>query len=170
MTEESDLVQDVALSYGERFVLENFSHICKEQNNPLLNKVYDLYGSILIQKHLSWYLKEGILNASSVKKLEAKIAKGCKELGERLEELLDGFGIPAHLIYAPIAKDWQTFNDKEDDNVGEVSKDHPFKEHNSLEKKEKKKKVETKKPQSSHNKKASPLRKEKAKALVKEPV
>ena len=171
MTEESDLVQDVALSYGERFVLENFSHICKEQNNPLLKKVYDLYGAILIKKHLSWYLQEGILNSSSVKKLDAKIAKGCRELGERLEELLDGFGIPSHLIYAPIAKDWQTYNDKEDDNVGEVSKNHPF---NQNEKKQKDVKKETaqKNGTPSSDKKTSTTKKAKgkAKAPVKEPV
>ena len=129
MTEESDLVQNVALSYGERFVLENFDHICKEQNNPLLTKVYELYGALLIKKNLSWYLQEGILTSSTVKKLEGKISKACKELGERLEELLDGFGIPNHLVYAPIAKDWQTYNDKEEDNVGEVSKGHPFKQN-----------------------------------------
>ena len=98
MIEESDLVQEVALAYGERFVLQNFHNICKEQNNPLLDKVCALYGAMIIKKHLSWYLQEGILKASSCRSLDAKINATCKKLNERLEELLDGFGIPAHLI------------------------------------------------------------------------
>ena len=126
MTEESDLVQDVALSYGERLVLENFSNICKEQKNPLLNDIYNLYSYTVIKKHLSWYLQEGILNASSCKSLDSKISSLCKSLSDRLEELLEGLNIPEHLIYAPISKDWQTYNDHDDDNQGEVTKEHPF--------------------------------------------
>jgi acyl-CoA oxidase len=126
MVEESDLVQEVALSYGESFVLQNFHNICKEQNNPLLNEVCDLYGAMTIKKHLSWYLQEGILKASSCRRLDSKINTTCKKLNERLEELLDGFDIPEHLLFAPIAKDWQSYNDQKEDNQGEINPKHPF--------------------------------------------
>ena len=40
------------------------------------------------------------------------------ELGPNAQSIIDGFGIPAHLIAAPIAADWQAYNRV--DNQGEL--------------------------------------------------
>ena len=45
----------------------------------------------------------------------------CAQLSTVANELVDAFGIPDHLVAAPIASDWRAFN--ETDNQGEVRAD-----------------------------------------------
>lgn len=51
----------------------------------------------------------------------------CRELCARLaahgQQLVDAFGIPEHLVAAPIAADWETYNVT--DNQGELIGEEP---------------------------------------------
>jgi hypothetical protein len=47
-----------------------------------------------------------------------QISALCKELAPLSQRYVDAFGIPKHLVAAPIAFDWEEFNKV--DNVGEV--------------------------------------------------
>jgi acyl-CoA oxidase len=42
----------------------------------------------------------------------------CENLGPHAISLVDAFGIPEHMRYAPIAGDWKKYN--ETDNFGEL--------------------------------------------------
>lgn len=126
MKHHSDLVQAVALSYGQLEVLNAFSRTCMTHNNPLLSRVYNLYANLLVQQESSWYLRCGLISRSYARKLECKIQQHNKALVPHCDELLAGFSIPEALIHAPCAKNWQDYNQQNDDNQGELNKGHPF--------------------------------------------
>ena len=52
------------------------------------------------------------------KKLPQLIRLLCSELAPQAIALVDSFGIPAHMRHAPIAGDWEKYN--ETDNFGEI--------------------------------------------------
>ena len=45
----------------------------------------------------------------------------CAELGSQAIELVNGFGVPEHMLRSPIAQDWVAFNER--DTQGEVLSD-----------------------------------------------
>ena len=118
MEECSDLVQDLAFSYGERMVLEQFNSACEKVNLEPLNRLRDLYAMSILKKNLTWYLTNGILAPRDAKKIQSKITSLCKKIYPDLDLFLDSFNIPEYLIHAPIAKNWSQFN--EFDNQGEL--------------------------------------------------
>ena len=48
-----------------------------------------------------------------------EIRRLCAELAPHSLTLAEGFGIPSHLLYAPIALDWEEYNQY--DNQGELA-------------------------------------------------
>jgi len=50
--------------------------------------------------------------------VQALIARLCAEVGHEALPLVSAFGIPDHLLAAPIASDWVKYN--EVDNKGEI--------------------------------------------------
>lgn len=118
VNESADLVQDLALAYGERFVLEQFELAIEECPLPALMKLKELYAKTKIKEHASWYLSEGILSGRDYKKICREINDLNKEIMPDVEMLINAFDIPEFLVHAPIAKDWVEFNSF--DNKGEV--------------------------------------------------
>ncbi|KAI7838260.1 hypothetical protein COHA_007949 [Chlorella ohadii] len=81
---------------------------------PALNLLALLYGLTRIEAGVECYLSTGALSGDAIKALHAKANALCRELGAgngRLAlALCDGFGIPDHLLQAPIAVgNWRTF-------------------------------------------------------------
>ena len=77
-----------------------------------------LYAYNYVETNLAWYLHEEILNSSQAKTIKKISQDLTAKLGKQSLKLIQAFGIPDHVICAPIAGDWVKYN--EVDNQGEI--------------------------------------------------
>lgn len=119
MHEQSDLVQAYARAYADRFVLDQLSAAVEEIDWLVLSQLKELYTLLTLDEHIAWYLMEGLLTTRSARKIKQRINKLIQLLAPHTESLLAAFNIPEHMVYAPVARDWQEFNHKDYDNRGE---------------------------------------------------
>jgi len=129
MLEESDMVQRLAVAYGERVVLEQFDleiarlreSALEEERGlvPTLEQLRMLYALSRIVDDGAWLTADGLLDPSAIKEADAQVSALCAALGVKALELGDGFGIPEHMHHAPIAQDWEKYNSTE--NNGELT-------------------------------------------------
>lgn len=120
MKEQSDNIQGFSLAFGERMVFEQVSVSIKE--NPqlahLLTPIALLYALHCIETDMSWFLCSELLSIEQGKAIRILSAELCRDLGKISPELVKAFGIPDHLVAAPIAENWQEYNKY--DNQGEL--------------------------------------------------
>ncbi len=122
MTEESNTVQAMARAFAERFTLNAFVEALQnpDLDDPVIEKLARLYAFQAIKDDLAFFLVEGLLSRSQARNLDRQISKLCADLCPFISYLIEAFGIPEHLIHAPIARDYVSFNLLEKDNCGEV--------------------------------------------------
>ncbi|EPZ31508.1 Acyl-CoA dehydrogenase/oxidase domain-containing protein [Rozella allomycis CSF55] len=122
MKQESDAIQDLAKAHGERIVIENLVKrvipTCDSDLKSILNDVGLLYGLNYLENNLGFYLKEEIVSPSNAKAVCDLSRKLTSKLAKCATQLVDSFGIPSHVLSAPIANDWVKYN--ESDNQGEI--------------------------------------------------
>lgn len=121
MKHESDLVQGTAEAYGERQVMVaslDAAKQCSYGLSQVINKVVMLYALSKLEANLGWYLYNRILLPEAGKAVPAAVRQLCSTLGAHSQTLVNSFGIPRHLVAAPIAGDWEAFNIG--DNQGEL--------------------------------------------------
>jgi acyl-CoA oxidase len=77
-----------------------------------------LYGATRVERNLASYLAAGVLTGADVAALRAAVNKACRQLGGNGARaalvLCDAFGIPDHLLAAPIAFNWRTIGMNDD--------------------------------------------------------
>jgi len=113
MKEESDAIQATARAYGEtvsigRFA-ENIQHGAPSLK-PILGELYRLYALSSIEKDLSWFLCQKILTPDQAIEVGNAVRALCASLAPQALHLVDAFGVPDHMVQAPIALDWHKFN------------------------------------------------------------
>lgn len=130
MKGQSDLVQGAALAYAEREVMEaglaalmprgnsNGGGGAAGANGPLVEALLQLYGLRCVEADLAWFMTQGIIAPAVGRAIPAGVRALVSRLGPRALDLIQGFGIPEHLVAAPIAADWEAYNAV--DNRGEV--------------------------------------------------
>lgn len=121
MKQESDLVQDLARSYGERICLEQFMKAtlsAKGKVKETLRNVLILYANTVLKRNLSWYLLEKIIPLNKGKSVDETFTKYCRILGPLSLSLTNAFGLPESVLSSPIASNWIKYNEK--DREGEV--------------------------------------------------
>eukprot|EP00164_Ancoracysta_twista_P000973 GFYU01001273.1.p1 GENE.GFYU01001273.1~~GFYU01001273.1.p1 ORF type:complete len:652 (+),score=214.94 GFYU01001273.1:136-2091(+) len=121
MHEHQALVQRAAEAYGQRLVLEQFVegiNGADDELKPVLQEMRKLYGLSRIEEGLGYFIGAGHLPASAGIDVPKQVTDICRDLGDSAVDLVDGFGIPDHLIRAPIAHDWVDYNTY--DNAGEL--------------------------------------------------
>jgi len=124
MKQESDLIQAVATAFGERMVLERFIHLINTNTEldsshiETLNCLRSLYALSRLSADMGWILSEGLIPPKQGTLIQQEIRSLCTLLSPMCEDLTKGFGIPEHLLFAPIANDWVAYN--EFDNQGEL--------------------------------------------------
>src|SRR4051812_17438394 len=89
-------------------------------NRDMLVKITELYALSLIEQDLAWLLLHGFMTLASGSLLPRHTSAKIAELALQAIHIADGFGIPEEMLYAPIALDWERFN--ETDNRGELLK------------------------------------------------
>ena len=121
MYEESDLIQGLAQAYSERVIFETCLNILKTSEaslKPILSLIFSLSAIDWIEKDLGWFVSEGVISPRMARKVPELGRELCEELAPYAIPLIDAFGIPEHMRYAPIAGDWEAYN--ESDNLGEL--------------------------------------------------
>ncbi|KAK9840200.1 hypothetical protein WJX74_005380 [Apatococcus lobatus] len=121
MRRESDLVQALAQAYAEREVLEASIRAAAECDTKLagvLEAVIRLYALRRLEADLATLLGERILPIEAATDIPNLIRSSVADLAPNAQGLVDAFGIPEHLVAAPIAADWETYNAV--DNRGEL--------------------------------------------------
>eukprot|EP01135_Chromosphaera_perkinsii_P005449 Nk52_evm7s351 gene=Nk52_evmTU7s351 len=126
MQEESPLIQAVAQAHSERFVFDSMCNTIDKVSDAsvksTLSKVKSLYVADCVSRDAGYYLSNELISPKEGKQLYAFIDEMCSvndgALGSQALALVEAFGIPDHLIAAPIALDWVKYN--ETDNQGEL--------------------------------------------------
>ena len=116
--------QAAGRAYGERLISEQFLNVINSCNDeslrPVLLQLHRLYVLDILENDLGWYMLSGILSADLAHGVSVCIAQTCKELAPNSLALTEAFGMSDAMLSAPIALDWITYNER--DNQGEVRK------------------------------------------------
>ncbi|MDP5230625.1 MAG: acyl-CoA dehydrogenase family protein [Cellulophaga sp.] len=75
-----------------------------KKHQELFEKLGTLFALYEIRADATWYLEQGYFGSTKSKAIRQRVERLCTELRPHIEVLVDGFGIPEHLITAPIAK------------------------------------------------------------------
>ncbi|KAI8052873.1 acyl-CoA dehydrogenase/oxidase [Syncephalis plumigaleata] len=122
MLEASELIQATSRLYGERVCMEQFvSLIQTTPISPLRDTLVDIariYALAIVERDLAWYQTHGYITPANGAKLSDLLSDYVRQLAPRTLNILDGFAIPDELLFAPIALDWERYN--EYDNHGEL--------------------------------------------------
>lgn len=121
MKRQSDIVQGAAQAFAEQQVLEASLRAVSGLNGTLkdvMMQVVQLYALRSVESDLSWFMTEEVLNARSAQLVPEAVRGLVAGLGPYGQALVDAFGIPDHLVAAPIAGDWERYNRV--DNKGEL--------------------------------------------------
>ncbi|KAK9806580.1 hypothetical protein WJX73_004625 [Symbiochloris irregularis] len=122
MLQQSDAVQACALGYAEREVLDACLRTIQQAPSSLrqiLTQITTLHALHRLEADMAWLLTEGVVPLKFAKEVPLEIRALCQELAPSSQALVDSFGIPDHLVAAPIATDWEGYNRV--DNQGELS-------------------------------------------------
>ena len=121
MFEESDSIQALSQAYSDRVVyaasLETLKN-CDNALKPILEKLFVLSACDWISEDLGWFVTHKVLSKKTGRDLSKRMIELCAEIGPHALSLIDSFGIPEHMRHAPIAGDWEKYN--ETDNFGEL--------------------------------------------------
>ncbi|XP_063847738.1 uncharacterized protein LOC135092899 isoform X2 [Scylla paramamosain] len=121
MLKESGLVQDSAWAYGERLVSEQFEAVleqCEASLKPILTKLHHLYLLDVVEKNPTVFITNQLLQPDTLAKVVEASKELCREVGPDALALSDAFDISDSMLSAPIAQDWVSYNER--DNQGEV--------------------------------------------------
>jgi acyl-CoA oxidase len=117
MTEESERVQATAWAYGDR--------LCAEQSLSALTQRPDLKALLeppvtlvlldIVKNGLSWFLIRGIISRAAAQGVEEAWTLAVKRFGVVIREVVEGFGVPEELIFAPAAGNLIEFYSKKNE-------------------------------------------------------
>ena len=130
MYEKSDLIQGLAQAHSERVIFDacvDTLGSCEESLKPILNQLFILTAIDWIEKDLGWFVSQKVISSRLGQKVPEYGRKLCAQIAPSAIPLIDAFGIPEHMRYAPIAGDWIKYN--QTDNFGELIPELQNKSH-----------------------------------------
>lgn len=102
-----DELLEAARAHGELIQWEAFTSaidmIPSQSTHEVMVALRDLFGLCLIEKHMAWYLSNGLLTPQRAKAVSAAINRLLAQLRPHAQDLVDAFGLPPELIRADIA-------------------------------------------------------------------
>ena len=102
-----DHMVNLALAHVERVVLEQFVETVENCQDPALKptlkNLCDLFALWHMEKNKGWYLEHNYMEGMKTKAIRRQINRLCWEIRADAVTLVDGFGLPDHVIAAPIA-------------------------------------------------------------------
>jgi acyl-CoA oxidase len=120
MLRESDAVQALARAYAERLVLDAVAAAASSDRSVAapLTACGTLWAVRRMEADALWWTTRGGLPLDTAAALGDAVRASVKAIAPAAPALVRGFGIPDHLIAAPIAGDWEAYNAY--DNQGEL--------------------------------------------------
>ena len=121
MKEGNYQVQALAFAFGERVVAEfcvNELRICPSEIRKILEIIVKGYLEQTVIENLAWYLMHNYISVEAAENLKTDYRKILEEVHKNSLKIVNSFGIPEHLLTAPIAQDYEDFNSRP--NGGEV--------------------------------------------------
>jgi len=113
MREVSDMIQDLALAYGERNTIQScvrtMAQIKNAENRKVFTAVVRLFGTECIRRDLGFYMVEKAVSRDAADNTTATIHQLCNFLADNIEGLLTSLNVPAHALHTPIAGDWEKY-------------------------------------------------------------
>ena len=111
MREDNDIVQQVARAFGERIAAEfAWKRIQTHSNSNNLKNLLILYLklhlSAVVLKDLGWYILNDLVCIPAAKAINSLHKNVVDKLHPYALDTVNAFGIPEHLITAPIAQDY----------------------------------------------------------------
>lgn len=110
-----DLVVQLGWAHTEKWcmgVLLQEAAAAPAGAKPGLAAMAQLFGATRVERNLASYLAAGVLNGADAAALRAAVNRACRQLGGNGAKpalvLCKGFGVPDHLLAAPIAFNWRT--------------------------------------------------------------
>eukprot|EP01094_Clydonella_sp_ATCC50884_P020370 TRINITY_DN4221_c1_g1_i1.p1 TRINITY_DN4221_c1_g1~~TRINITY_DN4221_c1_g1_i1.p1 ORF type:complete len:617 (-),score=245.63 TRINITY_DN4221_c1_g1_i1:620-2224(-) len=124
MKQQSDSIQHASRSFGERLMTEQFIGAIDRlptasPTRRVLSDLCHLHVLTCIERDIAWFVGQGLLEPSFCNTVPEESRKLCDKVSPHSLALVQSFGIPDHLVMAPIAFDWEKFN--VGDNFGEVN-------------------------------------------------
>jgi acyl-CoA oxidase len=113
MYAQSDAVQAVTQAFGEREVLAAGLAALEAAAPPLralLDPVLRLYALSRLEANLGPLMADGLLGRAAGGAVAPAARALCAALAPRWGVAVRGFGVPEHLVAAPIAGDWARYN------------------------------------------------------------
>ncbi|WP_350290302.1 acyl-CoA dehydrogenase [uncultured Croceitalea sp.] len=98
---------EVGKAYSEvlamKWYYEFAATVPEGKYNDLIYQLGALHGLAIIRKDATWYLEQGYLSSTKSKAIRQRVERLSTELRPHANSLVEGFGIPKHLLTAPIA-------------------------------------------------------------------
>ncbi|KAG1657610.1 Acyl-coenzyme A oxidase, peroxisomal [Nymphon striatum] len=95
-------------AYAAELAYQTYADFVSEmpegKNKILFEQLGTLHALSEIRKDAEWYLEQGYIGGVKSKAIRQRVERLCTELRPHIEVLVDGFGIPASCLSAPIAK------------------------------------------------------------------
>ncbi|MEM1258232.1 MAG: acyl-CoA dehydrogenase [Bacteroidota bacterium] len=86
-----------------KWYYEKVSSVPNEEYQALLYKLGALHSLKIIRGDAEWFLEQGYIGSTKSKAIRQRVERLSSELRPHIRSLVDGFGIPNHLMTAPIA-------------------------------------------------------------------
>ncbi|EGR32939.1 hypothetical protein IMG5_065950 [Ichthyophthirius multifiliis] len=113
MEKENASVQNLAKSFGERIIADFAQDMILKARHDIripLDLCFQLHLLGVVLSNLGWYLINGIISIEGAKSLEENRKNSINKLHGMALHIVNSFGIPEHLLNAPIAQDYEKFN------------------------------------------------------------
>ena len=82
----------------------------KGANGEVYEKLFLLYAMKCVESDILWYLKHKIISPMAAGKMERQIHSLIKWVAARCDDIIESMGVPEHLVFSPIAKDYVKYN------------------------------------------------------------
>ncbi|KAL4462141.1 hypothetical protein ABPG72_010457 [Tetrahymena utriculariae] len=115
MEKENAAIQNLARQFGERiiadFAQQNLVNVRQDVKRPL-ELYFKLHLVSVVLSNLGWYLMNNVITSDAARSLE-ELRKECiVQIHPIALYSVNAFGIPEHLLCAPIAQNYETYNSK----------------------------------------------------------
>jgi hypothetical protein len=118
----SNLIQDLAQSYGERRIIdcciEWVNTITPAHDKKVMDTVFRVFALDCIKRDLGWYVKEKAIKPQAGANLITTQNGLVKDMSTNIADLLELLNVPDEVLQSPLAQDYVTYFSQP--NFGEV--------------------------------------------------
>ena len=122
MYHTSDLIQDLAMAYGERRMIDScvvfLSELTTTKTRKMMENVFRVFAIDCVKRDLGFYVAEGAISQKGAANLLIAQNSLIKDMAGNIDDLLVLLNVPEDVLYTPIAGDYVTYYSKP--NFGEV--------------------------------------------------